>query len=212
MSARLASTPRCCAAGLAALLCLLPARAAGAPHYAAIGKQETQRLAARRFAAVEHRFNPKLRAALPTTKLATVWTQVVRQAGPFQRITAIHSLAYDSVHIIVVTVVFAHARLDVRWSVTPQGQIAGLFFAPAATAAKTAGAAPAPIAWRGPQRGYAARPAYAPAGPGTPARPSPADASLGAAPRRLPGAGRPAEFRGLSAPALLPEQMARPPR
>jgi hypothetical protein len=68
------------------------------------------------------------------------------------------------------------------------------------------------IAWRGPQRGcppqraplrvgdpgFAARPAYAPAGPGTPARPSPADPSLhpnahrcalgtpalGAAPRR----------------------------
>ncbi len=34
------------------------------------------------------------------------------------------------------------------------------------------------IAWRGPQRGYAARPAYAPAGPGTPARPSPADPPL----------------------------------
>ena len=36
--------------------------------------------------------------------------------------------------------------------------------------------------------------------------------ALGAAPRRLPGAGRPAEFRGLSAPALVPEQKARPPR
>ncbi len=144
MPARLATTPRCCAAGLAALLCLLPAAAAGTPHYAAIGKQETQRLAAHRFAAIEHRFNPKLRAALPTTKLAKVWSQVVLQAGPFQRITAIHSLAYDGVHIIIVTVAFAHARLDVRWSVTPQGQIAGLFFAPAAPAAKTVGAAPAP--------------------------------------------------------------------
>ena len=82
----------------------------------------------------------------------------------------------------------------------------------------------AAIAWRGPQRGGAARPAYAAAGPGIPARPSPADASLhpnarrcalgtpalGAAPLRLPGVGRPAEFRGLPAPALLPEQMARP--
>ena len=89
------------------------------------------------------------------------------------------------------------------------------------------------IAWRGPQRGYAARPAYAPAGPGTPARPSPADPSLhpnahrcalgtpalGAAPgrcragrrdcQRACGAG---EFRGLSEPALLPEQKARAPR
>ncbi len=96
------------------------------------------------------------------------------------------------------------------------------------------GLAGATIARRGPQRGCAARPAYAPAGPGTPARPSPADASLhpnahrcalgapalGALPRRLPGAGRSdcqracgaEEFRGLSAPALLPEQMARPPR
>ncbi len=142
MSARVISVLRTTAISLAALLWLLPADAAARPHYAAIGKQETQRLAGQQFAALVRRFDSKMKAALPANKLSALWSQIVLQAGPFRRITAVHSVVYHGDHVIVVTVAFAHARLDVRWSITSQGKIAGLFFAPAAAAAKTAGTAP----------------------------------------------------------------------
>ncbi|HEY8056626.1 MAG TPA: glycosyltransferase family 4 protein [Terriglobales bacterium] len=63
------------------------------------------------------------------------------------------------------------------------------------------------IDWRGAPLGYAERPAYAqPAG--DPREPRPA----GAAPLRLPGAGRRSEFRDLLASTLPTVQTARPPR
>jgi hypothetical protein len=63
------------------------------------------------------------------------------------------------------------------------------------------------VDWRGTPRGSAARPAYARAA-GDPGAPQPA----GAASRRLPGAGRPSEFRGLLAPSWPAVPTARPPR
>jgi len=74
-----------------------------------------------------------MKATLPQEKLATTWTQITTQAGPFKHIAGIQLSQQDGYHIALVACIFAQANLDAKVVIDTQGRIAGLFFVPSAS-------------------------------------------------------------------------------
>jgi hypothetical protein len=101
------------------------------------------------FTTAESRFDERMRAALPETKLRAAWAQISAQAGAYQRRGTARVEDATAQTIAVVPAEFENATLDVRVTLDGAGRVAGLFFAPhvdAAGAAKPV--APPPYADR----------------------------------------------------------------
>ncbi|MGH9533881.1 MAG: alpha/beta fold hydrolase [Terriglobales bacterium] len=128
----------------------LPAVAAQANHApenaARLARQATADLAAGHYAAVEAHFVSAMKAALPTAKLAALWTSLTTQFGAFQRITGVKSTTMGGDHNEDVGVAFAHKTIGLKWSINPQGQIVGLHGAAPPGAAQTSTWSPPPYA------------------------------------------------------------------
>jgi dienelactone hydrolase len=97
------------------------------------------------FAGAAARFDERMRAALPETKLRAAWEQIVGQAGAYRRRGESHAESAGALRVGVVPAEFERATLDVRVTLDDEGRVAGLFFAPhAASAAGQSGAADVP--------------------------------------------------------------------
>lgn len=112
------------------------------PDYNALGHEAVMELATKQFDKVFAQFSQKMAAALPAEKLAEVWTQILGQAGAFQRIKTTTLETRESYHVVTVACAFERAELNIHWSFDSEGHIAGLDFAPASESAATEWTAP----------------------------------------------------------------------
>ena len=88
-------------------------------------------ISAGNFAAAANRFDANMKTALPEAKLKDTWAQLISQAGAFQKHTGTLTQEAQGYQIVFVTCEFAKARIYVQVTFNAQGQIAGLYFAPA---------------------------------------------------------------------------------
>ena len=102
---------------------------------AAHGEAVLALLTARDFARVESQFNEKVKAALPAGRLESAWTNVLAQAGPFQRAVGTRTQSAGEFQIATITCEFERARVDAQIVFDAAGKIAGLSFRPAAASA-----------------------------------------------------------------------------
>ena len=75
-------------------------------------------------------FDAVLRGALPPDKLAAVWRQVVKRAGPFAEVRRAEVVPAGAVWTVLLTCRFGAAELLVKVAFDARDQIAGLFFLP----------------------------------------------------------------------------------
>ena len=120
------------------------------------GREIVTQLVARHFSQVEVHFDERMQSALPQEKLATVWTSLLGQVGAFHRIVRTEVAEQQGSRVAIVTCEFERAALNLKMTVNAQGQVAGLFFVPAA--APQAGQ---PASWSAPsyanQQGFRER-------------------------------------------------------
>lgn len=83
------------------------------------------------YAAGFARFDDTMQGALPEDKLEELWAQLLQQVGEYQEQVGVRTESQSGYQIVILTTQFARAMLDVRVVFDSQGQIAGLFFAPA---------------------------------------------------------------------------------
>lgn len=103
------------------------------PDYEAIGRATVTEISQRQWKAVEARFDQRMKAAIPQSKLSATWRQITAQAGAFQRIIGITLSEESGYHVALVHCAFANAGLDAKVVMDATGKIAGLFFVPPAS-------------------------------------------------------------------------------
>lgn len=106
-------------------------------------------LSARRFAAVEARFDARMAAALPTAQLAATWTALLAQVGAFGAVAGIREEEQGSYHVVFVTCSFARASLDLKLVFDSERKVAGMFFLPSQASGAAADWSPPPYARSG---------------------------------------------------------------
>lgn len=89
-------------------------------------------LAADKTAEAHARFDARMKTALPPEKLRQVWDGLVAGAGPAGPVTAARSQDALGHHAVTLTAAFARGSVDVMVTVTPTGEVAGLFLRPGA--------------------------------------------------------------------------------
>lgn len=82
------------------------------------------------FAAIEQRFDAKMRSGLTRDGLAEAWRQVVVLAGPFKQQLSAQDSQLQGHDVVLVLCEFEKAVLGVRVVMNGEGQIAGLFIEP----------------------------------------------------------------------------------
>ena len=92
-------------------------------------------LASRNFEKVEARYSARVAQALPHGKLAEVWDQLAAQVGSFKSIRTVGLGEAEGSRLAKVTCEFERATLDIKLAFDGEDHIAGLFFAPAESAA-----------------------------------------------------------------------------
>jgi dienelactone hydrolase len=101
--------------------------------FEALGKTLVTQLVARQFDQVEAQFDPRMKAALPASKLPEVWDSLLGQAGTFKSIVGIRVTESQGLNAAIVTCEFERATLNAKIFMDAQGQVKGLFFEPAST-------------------------------------------------------------------------------
>jgi dienelactone hydrolase len=86
-------------------------------------------LAEHHFSAVEQRFDPRVRAALPEEKLAAVWSSIEGQVGKFEAVRGV-VVSGETVKTVTLVCHFERADLDTVLNFNASGQVIGLFFRP----------------------------------------------------------------------------------
>ena len=95
-------------------------------------------LAKKDFAAAENYFNNEVKSKISADKLAEIWNSLSAQVGDFKSQGSVSTKKAENLEVIVTICEFEKASLDITTSFDEQGKIAGLFFAPSKTDAKTA--------------------------------------------------------------------------
>lgn len=81
-------------------------------------------------------FSPEMRQALPPDTMQTTWEGLAEQVGAFQALVGAPQVTEaEGVTLVVITMQFDAALLDMQVSVSAGGQITGLYFRPSETAA-----------------------------------------------------------------------------
>jgi len=90
-------------------------------------------------------FSQQMKDALPADKLAELWVALGMQNGEYRRVIGLRHIAQGQYDAVIMTLQFTKAALDMRVVVDTQtGEIAGLFFTPAASTPAPTVAAPLP--------------------------------------------------------------------
>ena len=93
-------------------------------------------IVAKEFTRVEEQFTTEMKAALPSGRLAAIWTGLQTQAGAFKGCGSDARLVKIADKQMVITPCeFERARIDVQFAFDSAGRISGLVFRPAASAA-----------------------------------------------------------------------------
>lgn len=80
-------------------------------------------------------FSPEMRQALPPDTMQTTWEGLAEQVGAFQALVGAPQVTEaEGVTLVVITMQFDAALLDMQASVSADGQITGLYFRPSETA------------------------------------------------------------------------------
>jgi dienelactone hydrolase len=123
------------AIGLLLVAPMLAARARqaqpAATDFAALGRAAIEELAAGEFDKFIERLDPKVGTVLTRDKLAALWGNITKQAGAFQKITAVQVQHVQGAHTATVTSAFEEQNLAFRVSFNNEGKVVGFFIAPA---------------------------------------------------------------------------------
>ena len=120
-----------------------PAAATTAPagtDRTAAAQQLVDDLHAGQFDAAESRFDATMKAQLPADKLRDIWATLELQAGAFQQVLSTRTERVQPYDVVYVTSTFEKQPIDIKVVFDAQGQVAGLFFAPAAGGSPTVAA------------------------------------------------------------------------
>jgi uncharacterized protein len=104
----------------------------GPPDVAAIGRKAFGLLAAGRYAELVEMFTPELSAQLGEDRLRNQVGPQMRSLGAVEKIDEPVLESSGQLKVAVITVKFSLASIDWRFTVNPEGKIAGLFFQPGA--------------------------------------------------------------------------------
>lgn len=96
-------------------------------------REVVQELAAGQFAKVYARFDKQMREALPEARLAKVWNGLGAKVGKFKRIDAVKVVNGGAT--VVLTCQFERTKLNTLLTFNVSGQLAGMYFRPAAKTA-----------------------------------------------------------------------------
>jgi dienelactone hydrolase len=97
-------------------------------------------LHAGKFDVAENSFDATMKAQLPADKLRDIWATLELQAGAFQQVLGTRTERVQQYDVVYVTTAFEKQPIDIKVVFNAQGQVAGLFFAPAATGSPTVAA------------------------------------------------------------------------
>jgi dienelactone hydrolase len=106
----------------------------------AAAQQLVADLHAGQFDAAESRFDSTMQAQLPADKLRDIWATLELQAGAFQQVLGTRTERVQQYDAVYVTTAFEKQPIDIKIVFDAQGQVAGLFFAPAASGRPTVAA------------------------------------------------------------------------
>lgn len=101
-----------------------------APDFEAMGRQVVAELASGAFDQVAARFDEKVAAGLPASKLAAIWNALTKQAGPVSGVTAVRMESAGNMHVVDLTTAFERGSIIVRLAFSDDGRIGGLFLLP----------------------------------------------------------------------------------
>jgi dienelactone hydrolase len=87
-------------------------------------------LAQQEFSKAEDKFDDTMKTAVPPDKLKTIWIDLLKTAGAFQKMEAARMEAIKQYQVVFVTCQFQKQRLDVKVVIDKTNRIAGLFFVP----------------------------------------------------------------------------------
>ena len=79
------------------------------------------------FVAATADFDATMQSALPADALQQGWESVMQQVGAFQEQTGVHTQEAQGYTVVVTTLQFAQAALNIQVSVDAQGKIGGLY-------------------------------------------------------------------------------------
>lgn len=97
----------------------------------AIAHEFMARLTGSDYAGAAAMFDSAMLAALPVDKLQEVWeTTLPQQVGSYQQELAASVTSVNGMKVAILTLAFEKLALDARITVTADGKIGGLFFAP----------------------------------------------------------------------------------
>ena len=94
-------------------------------------------LHAGKFDAAESIFDSTMKTQMPADKLRDTWATLELQAGAFQQVLSTRTARVQEYDVVFVTAAFEKQPIDIRVVFNDQGQVSGLFFAPAATGSPT---------------------------------------------------------------------------
>jgi len=123
---------------LAAALLQAPSPAAQPLDATAHARAVLSSIAAGEFAKVEADFTNEMRAALPSGRLAAMWTALQGQAGTYKscgpdpRVVKI-----GDKEMVITACAFERATIDIQFAFDSSGRISGMVFRPAANTAST---------------------------------------------------------------------------
>jgi hypothetical protein len=83
-------------------------------------------------AAVAH-FDATMLAALPADALEQTWNSIITQVGAYQEQLGTQTQQVEGYTIVVITLQFEQMAIDAQISIGETGEVAGLYFSPAAT-------------------------------------------------------------------------------
>ena len=105
---------------------------AGGTDPALPGVDFVDQLAKGDFAGAEGKLDATMKGALPEEKLGATWKALVKQAGAFQKRLRARVTEQAGYKIVLVTCQFEKTALDAKVVFNGKGEVAGLFFVPAA--------------------------------------------------------------------------------
>ncbi|HET7370555.1 MAG TPA: DUF3887 domain-containing protein [Gammaproteobacteria bacterium] len=121
---------------VSALLFLTAGAACAAHSVSADGSRVDQaktlihEFASGQFAAAEASFTPKMKQALPSSKIKQVWRQLTATFGPYQGTGETDKTTYEGYTIVYMITHFKQRDLRVKVVTDNAGKVAGVFFVP----------------------------------------------------------------------------------
>jgi len=97
-----------------------------------------------RFDSVVMHFDSTMTAQFPEAKLEALWTQIVTQAGPYEKRLGVRRDAVQRYRRVFVTAQFSGGVLDILWVFDAADRVAGLFVRPGKAPSDSVGANAAP--------------------------------------------------------------------